>query len=395
MLHRGETHKSENKVAVSGMVSGVGAGVASASGVAPASGVASGVASPLIVIAGGGTGGHVFPGLAVARRLESDGARVAWLVAGGMEVGILQAREAKFFVAPFSPPRAIGLVYAWRLLRAMFFAARILRRERAGAVLAMGGYASLPGGLAAALLRLPLIAHEQNRVAGKATKLLRCFARRTLGSFPGSPPGSETAGFPAGEEFYRFSPPSERYACREGALRLLVLGGSQGARDLNFAAPRAVAVARASGAEVSVVHQCGRGRLEETREAYRESGVAAEVFEFSSEVAERLAEADVVLCRAGASTLAEVAAVGVAALLAPYPFAAANHQERNADFFAAEGGAEKIGGEESAAGRIADFLSGASRKGLAARASRVHSLASPGAAGRIAEVCLLAARGAL
>ena len=353
-----------------------------------------GFASPLIVIAGGGTGGHVFPGLAVARRLESDGARVAWLVAGGMEIGILQARSAKFFVAPFSPPRAIGFVYAWRLMRAMFSAARILRREKPGAVLAMGGYASLPGGLAAALLRLPLIAHEQNSVAGKATKLLRRFARRTLGAFPGSPPQSETAGLPVAEEFHRFSPPAERYARREGPLRLLVLGGSQGARDLNLAAPKALA--QVSGASLSVAHQCGRGHLRETRAAYRAAGIKAEVLEFTSEVAERMAEADVVLCRAGASTLAEVAAVGVAAMLSPYPFAAANHQEKNADFFAAEGGAEKIPGEsEPAAARIAEFLSGASRETLAARASQIHALASPGAAARMAEVCLLAARGAL
>ena len=381
-------HKSENKVAVSGVASGV--------AFASASGVASGVASPLIVIAGRGDGGSCVSGVGGCAAFGVGGGR-AWLgwLRGGWRLGFCRRGRRSFLWRRFRRRGRLGWFTLGGCCGRYFLRRGFCVVKGRGAVLAMGGYASLPGGLAAALLRLPLIAHEQNRVAGKATKLLRCFARRTLGSFPGSPPGSETAGFPAGEEFYRFSPPSERYACREGALRLLVLGGSQGARDLNFAAPRAVALARASGAEVSVVHQCGRGRLEETREAYRESGVAAEVFEFSSEVAERLAEADVVLCRAGASTLAEVAAVGVAALLAPYPFAAANHQERNADFFAAEGGAEKIGGEESAAGRIADFLSGASRKGLAARASRVHSLASPGAAGRIAEVCLLAARGAL
>ena len=358
------------------------------------SAAASAAPAPLIVIAGGGTGGHVFPGLAIAERLESDGARVAWVVAGGMERRILESRAAKFFVAPFSPPRAIGPRYAWRLARAAFSAARILRREKPGAVLAMGGYACLPGGLAAALLRLPLVAHEQNSVPGRATGLLRRFARKALGAFPGSPPQSETVGVPVDKAFYQFARPSVRYAERKGPLRLLVLGGSQGARDLNLSVPKALA--RIPQAAVSVTHQCGRGHLQETESAYRQCGAEANVVEFTSEVAALLAESDIVLCRAGASTLAEVSAVGVAALLAPYPFAAANHQEKNADFFAAHGGAEKIpGGAEESAARIAELLSGARREDLAARAERMREMARPQAAARAAEICLLEARGGL
>lgn len=350
--------------------------------------------SPLIVIAGGGTGGHVFPGLAVAERLRSDGARVAWLIAGGMEREILASRAERFFVAPFSPPRAFGALYAARLGRAVLKAARILRREKPGAALAMGGYASLPGGLAAALLRLPLVTHEQNSVAGKATNLLRRFARKSLGSFPDSPPQSETVGVPVAGIFHRFSPPSDRYARRDGLLRMLVLGGSQGSRALNAAAPEALS--RIPSVAVRVFHQCGRGHLAETQAAYASRGLAAEIFEFTSEAPQMMAEADVVLCRAGASTLAEAAAVGVAALLSPYPFAAANHQEKNADYFVAAGAAEKIPSDpEAAAARVAGFLSSASRENLAARAARIHSMARPQAAVRAAEVCLLAARGNL
>ena len=369
--------------------------------------------APLIVIAGGGTGGHVFPGLAVAERLESAGARVAWLIAGGMERGMLESRGAKFFVAPFAPPRAIGIVYAWRLLSAALCAVRILLREKPGAVLSMGGYASLPGGLAAALLRLPLVVHEQNSVPGKATNLLRRFARRALGAFPDSPPQSETVGVPVAAAFHQFPPPSARYGARAGPLRLLVLGGSQGARDLNLAAPKALA--RIPQIPLAVTHQCGRGNLRETESAYAGAGRPAEILEFTSEAPKLMAEADVVLCRAGASTLSELAAVGVAALLSPYPFAAANHQEKNADFFvdagrtggtggAADvdgadgvggvGGAEKIpSGPDAAAARIAEFLSDATRESLGVRAAKMHSLARPQAAARAAEVCLQAAQG--
>ena len=357
--------------------------------------------APLIVIAGGGTGGHVFPGLAVAERLESAGARVAWLIAGGMERGMLESRGAKFFVAPFAPPRAIGIVYAWRLLLAALCAVRILLREKPGAVLSMGGYASLPGGLAAALLRLPLVVHEQNSVPGKATNLLRRFARRALGAFPDSPPQSETVGVPVAAAFHQFPPPSARYGARAGPLRLLVLGGSQGARDLNLAAPKALA--RIPQIPLAVTHQCGRGNLRETESAYADAGRPAEILEFTSEAPKLMAEADVVLCRAGASTLSELAAVGVAALLSPYPFAAANHQEKNADFFvdaagAADadgvGGVEKIPSEsEAAAARIAEFLSDATRESLGVRAAKMHSLARPQAAARAAEVCLQAAQG--
>ena len=368
--------------------------------------------APLIVIAGGGTGGHVFPGLAVAERLESAGARVAWLVAGGMERGILEARAARFFVAPFAPPRKTGAVYAWRLARAVCSAVRILRRERPGAVLAMGGYASLPGGLAAALLRLPLLTHEQNSAPGRAVNLLRRFAAKALGGFPDSPPGSETVGVPVASAFNQFPPPSQRYAGRRGPLRLLTLGGSQGARDLNLATPKALA--QIPEVAVFVVHQCGRGNLEETRAAYRAAGLATakadgeeadgeeadgecrvRIVEFTDEAPRLMAEADVVLCRAGASTLAEAAAVGVAALLAPYPFAAANHQEKNADFFAENGGAEKLPPEpERAAARVAAFLAEETRASLRERAARVHALARPRAAARAAAACLRAAEAA-
>ena len=348
--------------------------------------------SPLIVIAGGGTGGHIFPGLAIAERLESGGARVAWLIAGGMERKILESRAVQFFIAPFAPPRFFGAAYAWRLARAVFSAVRILRREKPGAVLTMGGYASLPGGLAAAFLRLPLLLHEQNSIPGRATNLLRRFARKALGGFPESPPQSETVGVPVASVFHEFSPPSTRYGGRDGPLRLLVLGGSQGARDLNLAAPKALG--RIPHVPVSVTHQCGRGHLEETRAAYRAAGAEADIVEFTAEVPRMMAEADVVLCRAGASTLAEVAAVGVAALLAPYPHAAANHQEKNADFFAAEGGAEKIPADaERAAERVAEFLAAETRDSLSERATRIHELARPRAAARAAEACLQAARG--
>ena len=337
--------------------------------------------APTVLIAAGGTGGHIFPGLAIAEELLAAGAAVVWLGAGGMETALVNKRGLPLHTVRTRPPRrwwhfALLLTAVWR-------ACGVLVRVKPAAVLCMGGYAAVPAGLAAWLTRRPLLVHEQNAIPGKANKLLARFARRVLTGFPlrgarhqyvGNPVRAAFAAVPAR---MRAAPPRQ----------LLVLGGSQGAAVLNEVVPAAAAQLAADGVQVQVVHQCGKGNGEAVRASYAQHNLSASatVEEFIDDVAGAMGAADVVVCRAGAATLAELAAAGTGAVLVPYPHAAADHQTANARHYAEQGAALLCPQPQFTPQYLAQTLQTADTPALAKAAS---SLAKPTAAADAAAHCL-------
>ncbi len=352
-------------------------------------------AGPVMIMAGG-TGGHVFPALAVARALRVRNEAVVWLgSAQGMEARIVPAEGIPLETIRVSGLRRKGamtwLAAPWRLLVALTDAARVLRRRRPRVVLGMGGFAAGPGGVAAWLLGRPLVIHEQNAVAGLTNRLLAGMAREVLTAFPGSFSSrwkARVTGNPVREEIAALAPPRERLAGRTGALRLLVLGGSQGARVLNESVPGAVA-ALPKDARPQVWHQAGTATLQLALDAYSRAGVQARVDAFITDMAAAYAWADVVVCRAGALTVSELAAAGLPAVLVPFAGAVDDHQTRNAAFLVQADAATVIPQAQLSASRLAAELAPylADRELVLARAERARALSRSGAAEEIAETC--------
>jgi UDP-N-acetylglucosamine--N-acetylmuramyl-(pentapeptide) pyrophosphoryl-undecaprenol N-acetylglucosamine transferase len=342
----------------------------------------------------GGTGGHIFPGLAVADVLRAQGIPVAWLgAAGGMETRVVPAHGIELHTVAVGGLRGKGLktrlLAPLMLARALLASLRVLRRVRPRSVLSMGGYVAGPGGVAARLTGTPLLVHEQNRVAGYTNRKLAGFARRVLAGFADALPNGEWVGNPVRASIAALPAPAGRFAARTGRPQLLVLGGSLGARALNLALPQALA--RLDPAQrPQVLHQCGRRGLDEARAAYAGAGVEADVTAFIDDMAASYGWADLAVCRAGALTLAELSAVGLGALLVPYPHAVDDHQTRNAEAVAAVGAAEiKQENEldiQILAQRLAALL--ADRRQLLAMAEAARTLAKPDAAQTIARACL-------
>lgn len=352
--------------------------------------------APVLILAGG-TGGHIFPGLAVARALRERAVPVLWLGAdGGMETRLVPAAGVRLETIPVRGLRGKGglalLAAPWRLARAVWRAIAVLRKHRPRAVISFGGFAAGPGGLAAWLLRRPLLVHEQNRVPGLTNRVLARLARRVLSGFPDSFAGieHEHVGNPVRPEIAALPMPAARFEQRGSAIRLLVLGGSQGARALNEAVPAAVAQATREGIVLDVRHQCGEALREAAERAYAEAGVAVSVEPFITDMAAAYAWADLVICRAGALTLAELCAAGLGSLLVPFPQAVDDHQTRNAEFLVAQGAARLVPQDEALASRLAESLRGLAgdRDALLRMAQLARSLAMPEAAERVAEVCL-------
>lgn len=348
--------------------------------------------APRITIMAGGTGGHIFPALAVARVLHQRGAVVHWLgSAGGMEERLVA--EAGFAIDTLAidglrGKRATVLLAApLRLVRAGLAARRLLRAQRAQVALAFGGFASGPGGLAARSLGLPLIVHEQNRAPGLTNRVLARMARRVLTGFPGTfPAPAEVVGNPVREAIAALPEPGHRFAGRIGPLRLLVLGGSQGARALNLAVP--MALAGRTGLDIR--HQCGAKGQDEAVAAYAAAGVAARVEPFITDMAAAYASADLVIGRAGASTLAELCAAGVASVLVPFPQAVDDHQAKNAEYLAEAGAALWLRQTSTLAadlGRVLQPLLG-DRARLLDMACAARALALPDAAERVASIAI-------
>ncbi len=355
-----------------------------------------------VIIAAGGTGGHVYPGLAVAHELRARGVPVIWMgTRRGLEARVVPAAGIPMRWLSVSGLRGKGL-WTWvlaplRLAQALTQAGLILLRERPRAVLGMGGFVAGPGGLMAALLRYPLIVHEQNAAAGLTNRILARLSRRVLEGFAGTfePARRATAtGNPVRREIAALAPPATRLAAHEGRLRLLVIGGSQGALALNRLLPEALAGLEAS-IRPRVRHQVGRRHLDVTREAYAEAGVEAELQAFIEDMAEAYAWADFVVCRAGALTIAELTAAGVGALLVPYPYAVDDHQSANARFMVEAGAGLMILQSELDAARLTRELEALCRdpKRVRAMAEAARGLARADATTRVADICLDAARG--
>lgn len=352
-------------------------------------------ARPVLIMAGG-TGGHIFPGLAVAAELGARDVPVVWLGAqGGLETRLVPQHGVALETLSIGGLRGKGLMTALRMPLRLFAAVRsahaALKRHAPRSVLSMGGYVAAPGGIAARLARIPLIVHEQNRVPGLTNRLLARFARRVLTGFDRVFADGEWVGNPVRASIAALPAPTVRYTGRAGDLRVLVLGGSQGAASLNAQVPEML---RRRGTRVAsrVLHQCGEKHVEKTRAAYAAAGIAAEVVSFVDDMASAYAQADLAICRAGALTLAELAAAGLPALLVPYPHAVDDHQTRNAEALVAAGAARLVGEGEDFAGRLGTaFDEIADRERLLAMANAARALAKPDATRRIADVCLEAA----
>ena len=347
------------------------------------------IGKTLLVMAGG-TGGHVFPGLAVADLLRSRNWKVVWMGApDSMEARLVPARGYEMAWVRFAALRGKGLLrkllLPFHLLSACWQARRELRRVRPDVVLGMGGYISFPGGIMAALLRYPLVIHEQNSVAGLANRVLARLADRVACGFPDVLPKGVWVGNPLRSEMSRVAPPAERLAGRQPPLHLLVLGGSLGAAALNEMVPRGLALIDADR-RPQVVHQAGEKHLAQLRENYQAAGVQAHCAAFIDDMAGAYEWADLVLCRAGALTVAELAATGVASILVPFPHAVDDHQTSNAKFLSSAGGATLLPQAELTPESIS-LLRNFPRSRLAEMAERARELAKPEATADVARMC--------
>jgi UDP-N-acetylglucosamine--N-acetylmuramyl-(pentapeptide) pyrophosphoryl-undecaprenol N-acetylglucosamine transferase len=346
------------------------------------------------MIMAGGTGGHIFPALAVAEHLRAHGWNIVWVgVRGGMEERLIPQRGYAMSWVRFSGIRGKGLLATallpLNLLVAFWQTARAIFAHRPDVVLGMGGYVSFPGAMMASLFNRPLAIHEQNSVAGLANRVLAKLADRVLTTFPNAF-GEATAviwtGNPVRQEIVAMSPPENRYAARAGQLRVLIVGGSQGAQVLNTVVPEALAL-MAPAARPRVVHQAGGAYHEAVRARYRDRGVGAEVLPFIDDMAGRYAETDLIVCRAGATTVAEIAAAGVASVLVPYPYSVDDHQTLNARFLADRGAALLIAQSELTAQWLANVLSSVTRERLLAMGQAARSAGKPEATRSVAQVC--------
>ncbi len=344
------------------------------------------------MIMAGGTGGHVFPGLAVADFLRDSGWRVVWLGARtGMEATLVPKRGYEMAWVSFSGLRGKGPVAFFllplRLLLAFWQSARAIFAHRPDVVLGMGGYISFPGGMMAALFGKPLVVHEQNSVAGLANTVLAGVADRVLCAFPGALKRATLTGNPVRPQIAAMAVPEQRYAERSGPLRVLVVGGSLGAKALNEVMPRALALLPGERRPL-VTHQSGALHVESLRQAYFAAGVQAATPAFIEDMAAAYAEADLVVCRAGAITVAEIAAAGVASILVPYPHAVDDHQTTNARFLADAGAAVLVPQSELGAERLAGLLAGFDRRRLREMAGRARSLGKLDATAAVAKICM-------
>ena len=345
-----------------------------------------------IMIMAGGTGGHVFPALSVAGYLKQQGWRVVWLGAKtGMEATLVPKHGYDVAWMRFSGLRGKGLMRAallpFNLLVAFWQSARAIFAQRPDVVLGMGGYISFPGGMMASLVRRPLVIHEQNSVAGLANKLLARLADKVLEGFPGSLPDAQFSGNPVRMEITALAEPRERFGKRGARLKLLVLGGSLGARALNETLPQALALLPEE-ARPAVTHQAGEKNIEALRAGYAAAGVRAEALAFIDDMARSYGEADLVICRAGALTVAELACAGVASILVPFPHAVDDHQSANAKFLSARGAAILLPQAELSAQRLADLLRGLTRERLLEMAEKARALGKPDATEAVARACM-------
>jgi UDP-N-acetylglucosamine--N-acetylmuramyl-(pentapeptide) pyrophosphoryl-undecaprenol N-acetylglucosamine transferase len=346
---------------------------------------------PCALIMAGGTGGHIFPGLAVAEALRERGWRVHWLGApGSMESRIVPPRGFALETIDFGGVRGKGFktlfLLPLRLLRAFWQALQVVRRVQPDVLVGLGGYITFPGGMMGTLLGRPLVLHEQNSVAGMANKVLAGIADRVFTAFPRVLKKAEWVGNPLRAEFLRQPAPEVRLAGRTGPLRLLVVGGSLGAKALNDTVPQALALIPADQRPL-VVHQSGEKQIDALRDNYSAAGVQAELTPFIDDTAQAFADADLIVCRAGASTVTEVAAVGAAALFVPYPHAVDDHQTTNARFLADAGGAWVVPQTELTPQMLAHQLQTVQRKQLINMGRKAKNMEKTNAVAAVVAAC--------
>ncbi|MFQ5469780.1 MAG: undecaprenyldiphospho-muramoylpentapeptide beta-N-acetylglucosaminyltransferase [Gammaproteobacteria bacterium] len=379
-----------------------------------------------VMIMAGGTGGHVFPALAVAEKLRAEGVDVVWMgTREGLEAEVVRRAGIPMTFVKINGLRGKGVI-SWlfapfRLCYALFQSLVIIMRIRPMAVLGMGGFVSGPGGLMTWLLHKPLLVHEQNAIAGMTNRILAPLAKVALEGFPGALPVKShpvTTGNPVRDEIIRVVSPQRRYENRSGKLRLLVVGGSLGAQALNECVPQAMKM-MPKGYQLEIWHQAGKRNIDATKQAYKKAGIEARVEPFIDNIAHAYEWADLVLCRAGALTIAELSVAGIPAILVPYPFAVDDHQTVNANYLADAGAAILIQQHELTPERLCQVLSEISglkesasmqnqlKDGLKADMSEVNGymenhgrnkllamakaalkLAKPDAAERVASLCI-------
>ena len=344
-----------------------------------------------ILIMAGGTGGHIFPALAVADLLRVQGWQVTWLGAPrSMEADLVPRHGYEMALVRFSGLRGKGLLRVlmlpFNLLLALWQSASAILRHRPDVVLGMGGYITFPGGVMAALLRCPLVIHEQNSIAGLSNRVLARIAQKVLSGFPDVLPQAIWCGNPVRGDIAALPDPQQRYAARHGKLNVLVVGGSLGAKAINEVLPQALALLP-EDVRPNVLHQTGKQHFAAVQRAYQEAGVQADIKPFMDEMARHYANADLVICRAGALTIAELAAAGVASILIPYPFAVDDHQTRNAQFLSKHDAAVLLPQSDLSAEKLAQLIRDLSREKLLAMAQQARSVARADAALNVARIC--------
>lgn len=353
--------------------------------------------SRTLMVMAGGTGGHVYPAMAVADHLQAQGWNIVWLcTAGGMENRLIAAKDYQKAMISMRGVRGKGLL-GWLLLPvklsialAQSYAA--IRRFQPNLVLGMGGFAAFPGGLMAYVLGKPLVIHEQNSVAGLTNKTLACFAKKVLVAFPAAfakkmlSGKAMLVGNPVRADITQIAPPEARLPSHTGALRLLVVGGSLGAQALNDVLPKALAEINATQ-RPQVVHQAGEKHIAALQANYQAAGVQAEARAFIEDIAAMYTWADIVICRAGALTIAEVSAAGVASVLVPFPYAVDDHQTTNAHYLSDAGAAILIPQAEFTVAKVVALLQGLSREQCLTMAIKARTLGKPQATAEVANLC--------
>ncbi|TXI69631.1 MAG: undecaprenyldiphospho-muramoylpentapeptide beta-N-acetylglucosaminyltransferase [Limnohabitans sp.] len=343
------------------------------------------------LIMAGGTGGHIFPGLAVAEALRDAGWRVHWLGApDSMEAQLGPPGGFAFEAVQFGGVRGKGLktlaLLPFKLLRAFWQSLQVVRRVQPDVVVGLGGYITFPGGMMASLLGKPLVLHEQNSVAGLANKVLAQISDRVFTAFPNVLKGAEWVGNPLRQAFTTQATPAARFAGRSGPLQVLVVGGSLGAKALNDTVPQALALIP-QALRPQVVHQSGAKQIDALRAAYAAAGVEATLTPFIDDTASAFAQADLVICRAGASTVTEIAAVGAAAIFVPFPFAVDDHQTTNARFLVEQGGGWLLPQADLTAQSLAARLQQLTREQLLACAEKAHQQRKMNATREVVVAC--------
>ncbi|MEE8150192.1 MAG: undecaprenyldiphospho-muramoylpentapeptide beta-N-acetylglucosaminyltransferase [Nitrosomonadaceae bacterium] len=351
--------------------------------------------SHTILIMAGGTGGHVFPALAVADYMKVSGWRVVWLgTKGGMESMLVPQKGYDIETIDFSGLRGKNFI-TWltlplRLLLAFWQSAKVLFQIRPDVVLGMGGYPAFPGGIMASLLNKSLLIHEQNSIPGLANKILARFADKVLLGFPDAIRNEKKvvfSGNPVRNEISQLDTPDKRYAGRSGKFKLLIIGGSLGSQALNTIVPQTLKLIP-DNMRPLVTHQAGRKHLETLKKNYAKAGVEGELVVFIEDMAVHYADCDLVICRAGALTIAELTAVGTASILVPFPYAVDDHQTSNAKFLSDKDAAVLLPQNELTPKNLAKLLMGFTREKLLGMAMKARELARPNATRLVAEACM-------